>query len=65
MTHQEVLEKIYQEALTATAEADYSTELPDETVRQIGFLVSRSEANKGLITVLITLLTHKIIDSNR
>lgn len=65
MNHKEVLEKIYQEALAETANVDYTTELPDGTAAQIELLVSRSEANKGLIAVLTTLLTHKIVDSNQ
>ena len=65
MNHKEVLEKIYNEALSETADADYTTELPDGTATQIELLVSRSEANKGLIAVLTTLLTHKMVDSNQ
>lgn len=65
MNHKEVLETIYNEALVETAKANYTTELPDGTAAQIELLVSRSEVNKGLIAVLTTLLTHKIVDSNQ
>lgn len=65
MNHKEILENIYNEAIAETANADYTTELPDGTVTQIELLVSRSEANKGLIAVLTTLLVHKIVDSNQ
>lgn len=65
MNHKEALESIYSEALSETANADYTTRLPIETAKQIELLVSRSEANKGLIAVLTTLLTHKIVDGNQ
>lgn len=65
MNHKEVLETIYDEALAEAANADYTTDLTDETTAQIELIVSRSEANKGLIAVLTTLLTHKIVDGNQ
>lgn len=65
MNHKEVLDNIYNKALSETANDDYTTELPIETVTQIELLVLRSEANKGLIAVLTTLLTHKIVDSDQ
>lgn len=65
MNHREALETVYNEALTETANADYTTALPEEVATQIELLVSRSEANKGLIAVLTTLLTHKIIDAEQ
>lgn len=65
MGHKEVLEQIYKDALSATAILDYSTTLPQETAKQIELLVARSEANKGLVTVLITLLTHKIVNGSQ
>jgi DNA (cytosine-5)-methyltransferase 1 len=39
--------------------------LQDNIKEQVELLVSRSETNKGLITVLITLLVHKIYDPNQ
>lgn len=65
MNHKEVLNNIYNKALIETANADYTTELPNETSKQIELLVSRSEANKGLIAVLTTLLTHKIVEGTQ
>lgn len=65
MTHQEVLDKAYNEALKAAAAQDYTTPLPDELSQQIKMLVSHSETNKGMITVLITLLTHKTVDEKQ
>lgn len=62
MTHKEVIQGIYADALDEVAKQDYSTSIPDETAEQIRQLVSRSEANKGMMTVLITLFTHKIFD---
>lgn len=61
MTHSDVLNKVYKEALEKTAKDDYGTDLDNSTKNNIIYLVSRSEQNKGLITVLITLVTHKII----
>lgn len=62
MTHTEVIQGIYNTALDETARQDYSTTLPNETAEQIRLLVSRSEASKGMMTVLITLCTHKIVN---
>ena len=63
--HSKILEDVYQLALTETALNDYSTDLPIYLADYISLLVSRSEANKGLITVIITLLAHKIFDKNQ
>lgn len=65
MNHKDVLTKIYNKVLSEVANTDFTTELPDAMVEQIKLLVSRSKANKGLIAVLTTLLTHKIVDSNQ
>lgn len=62
MTHTEVIQGIYNTALDEVAKQDYSTTLPDETSEQIRQMVSRSEASKGMMTVLITLFTHKIVN---
>ncbi|MBR0077558.1 MAG: hypothetical protein IJP72_04070 [Bacteroidales bacterium] len=61
MTHKEVLQDIYNIALSEIAEQDYSTTIPEETAEQVRQLVARSEASKGMMTVLITLFTHKIV----
>lgn len=61
MTHKEVIQDIYADALDEVAKQDYSTGIPDEIAEQIRQLVVRSEASKGMMTVLITLFTHKIV----
>ena len=61
MTHAEVIQGIYNTALEEAAKQDYSTTLPEETEEQIRLLVSRSEAFKAVMTVLVTLCTHKIV----
>lgn len=62
MTHSEILQDIYNTALNEVAEQNNSTTLPNEIVELIRLLVSRSEDNKGMMTVLITLFTHKILN---
>ena len=62
MTHTEVLQEIYASALNEVANQDFSTPLPKSTTEQINLLVSRSESSKGVMTVLITLFTHKIVN---
>lgn len=62
MTHPEVIQSVYNTALQEVGKQDYSTPLPNETAEQIRLLVSRSEASKGMMTVLITLFTHKIVN---
>lgn len=60
--HNDVLEDVYNKALSAVAGNDLGTVLPNDVRQKVEYLVSRSETNKGLITVLITLLTHKIFN---
>lgn len=62
MTHTEVLKKIFDAASTKVANLDFTTSLTDETERQIDLLVSNSESFKAVMTVLITLCTHKIVN---
>lgn len=62
MTHYEVLEKVYNKALEEVALADFTTSLSEETINQIEMIAAHSETNKGIVTVLITLLTHKIVE---
>lgn len=62
MTHTEVIQGIYNTALDEVAKQDDSTNLPNETAEQIRLLVSRSESSKAVMTVLITLCTHKIVN---
>lgn len=61
MTHTEVLNKVYHTALEDVAKQNLSTTLPEETAEQIKLLVSRSESQKGVMSVFITLCTHKIV----
>lgn len=65
MTHQEILNEIYEQALNETAKSDYTTDLHTKNISQIETIVARSEANKGIVTVLVTLLTHKIVDADQ
>lgn len=62
MTHSEVLNQVYEQALEKTGANDLSTDLPENVSEYIEFIVARSEANKGIATVLMTLLTHKVVD---
>lgn len=62
MTHTEVLNRIYGIALEEVSKQDYSTTLPKDTENQVKLLVSHSESSKGMMTVLITLFTHKIVN---
>ena len=61
MTHTEVIQGVYNAAFAEAAQQDYTTILPEETAEQIRLLVSRSEASKAVVTVFITLCTHKIV----
>lgn len=61
MTHTEVLQETYEAALEEVARLDYATTLTKETAEQIELLVSHSEAFKAVMTVFITLCTHKIV----
>ena len=65
MNHQETLENIYQKALAELSDGNGAADIPAETAAQIELLVSRAETNKGLIAVLTTLLTHKIVDAGQ
>lgn len=65
MNHKDVLESVYNQALNETADNNYTTELQHDIALQIELIVSRSEANKGLIAVLTTLLVHKIVDNSQ
>ena len=65
MTHQKILNEIYEKALEGAAKADHTKDLPDGIVAQIETIVARSEANKGIVAVLVTLLTHKAVDESQ
>ena len=62
MTHKEVIQGIYDTALEEVAEQNYSTTLSEETAEQIRQIVSKSEGCKGVVTVLVTLFIHKIVN---
>ena len=59
--HKKILEKIYNEVLTE----NFSEEITEDLKNFIELIVSRAENNKGIITVLVTLLSHKIFDKNQ
>lgn len=61
MTHTEAIQGIYNAANDEVARQNYSTVLSNETTEQIDLLVSRSEDFKAVMTVLITLCTHKVV----
>ncbi len=62
MTHSEVLEQVYEYALERTSIDDLSTDVPEDVKKYIELIVARSEENKAIATVLMTLLTHKIVE---
>ena len=63
MTHTEVLSRIYANALTKAIEKDYIPDgLDGYLVGAINAIAQRSESNKGIVTVLTTLLTHKLVE---
>lgn len=61
MTHSEVLNRTYEQAQEKVASNDLSTGLPEDLRGYIEFIVARAEENKGIATVLMTLLTHKVV----
>lgn len=63
--HKDILIQVYDIALDATSKDDMSTSLDNEMKTNIESLVSRSEANKGIVTVLTTLLAHKMYDPSQ
>lgn len=65
MTHTDIINKNYSLAIEEVNKQDFSTSLSNETVEQIELLVSRSDSFKAVLTVLITLCTHKIVVPNQ
>lgn len=63
--HGEILKEIYSQALSETEKEDFTTSLSEDMQCYVRCLINRSEANKGIIAVIITLLTHKIVDTNQ
>ncbi len=60
MTHTDIISKIYDQALSKISSNDTSVKLASEILEKIENLVDNSEKNKAVITVIITLLSHKI-----
>lgn len=65
MTHTEVLQDVYQMAINNVTNNNFVYDLPNDVVNKISALVENSEKNKGVITVLVTLFAHKIVDPNQ
>lgn len=63
--HRTILESIYQNALFETSENNMSTNLSQDVLKNISEIINRSESNKGLYTVAMTLFAHKIYDPNQ
>jgi len=62
MTHSELLDKAYESALSIAFDDKNRFENIDVVIRgYVEYIVSRSESNKAVVTVLITLLAHKAI----
>ncbi|MDR0918090.1 MAG: hypothetical protein LBM93_02410 [Oscillospiraceae bacterium] len=62
MTHTEVLNQIYEKALSLISSENNKISIDEKIKSNIEYIISRSESNKGMVTVLTTLLTHKIVD---
>jgi len=62
MTHTDLLVKIYEAALSLAFAGDITFDNVDDDIkRHVEYIISRSESNKGMVTVLTTLLAHKVI----
>ena len=63
MTHTEVLQQVYDNALKKAVEPKYAFEGLDAGVKKnVECIVSRSESNKAVLSVIVTLLTCKIVE---
>lgn len=60
--HRSVLQSIYDSALKVVDSFDGVCSLDPDVRERIELIIGRSEANKGIYTVLMTLFSHKIID---
>ena len=60
--HRTILQSIYNDALAEMANGGETSRLPQEVKDNITTIIGRSEANKGLYTVVMTLFAHKIFD---
>jgi len=62
MTHTELLNKVYESALSIAFDENANFDNIDAKIRKyVDYIISRSESNKGMGTVLTTLLAHKVI----
>jgi DNA (cytosine-5)-methyltransferase 1 len=62
MNHSELLNKLYDSAISLAFDEKANFEKVDVTIKKyVEYIVSRSESNKGMVTVLTTLLVHKAI----
>ena len=62
MTHTELLDKVYETAVSLAFADDTGFENVAEDIKgYVEYIISRSESNKGMVTVLTTLLAHKVI----
>ncbi|MDR0903249.1 MAG: hypothetical protein LBM59_01295 [Ruminococcus sp.] len=63
MTHIEVLEEIYNSASKLALEQHTNgSNISVEVISNADIIISRSESNRAVLSVIVTLLTHKIID---
>ena len=63
MTHTEVIGRIYEDALIKANDTDFVPDgLDNDLIGSIDAIALRSESNKGIVTVLTTLLTHKVVE---
>ncbi|MBO1581586.1 hypothetical protein [Bacillus sp. XF8] len=62
-THTEALQSTYDKAITLVAEEDTSLcdEFSDEEISILNKIIEFSEKAKGVLTVIVTSLTHKIV----
>lgn len=65
LTHEDILNEIYMQAILETAKTDYSTKLTKDITARIETVVAHSETNKGIVAVLVTLLIHKIVNKEQ
>lgn len=61
MGYKELLENTYNDAVRAVADNSFSTDLSIDITNQIKLIVNSAEHNRGIIAVLTTLLSHKIL----
>lgn len=62
MSHDEIIQKSYDETLAGIASGDIASTLPLSMQKMIDVVLENAESNKGVLAVLMTLITHKIYD---